>query len=177
MESGPNDSTRVRRLTGIFRRARVEIFIVVYVRFWLQLSEFSSNLTGHHETKQQNGYGAVDQNIQTFMSNLGYLWLTRTSWIDSAPSEPSNSSQFWHTCTTVAREHVIKGGKSRASNSRRLWEGIISLLLVSRTKTRVLRTRVDLCYHCGPCPACVGKVFSHLLIQSSFSRTSERIYG
>jgi hypothetical protein len=73
LKSGPNDSTRVRRLTGIFRRACVEIFIVVYVRFWLQLSEFSSNLTGHHETKLQNGYGAVDQNIQTFMSNLGYL--------------------------------------------------------------------------------------------------------
>jgi hypothetical protein len=51
LENGPNDSTRVRRLTCILRRARVEIFIVVYVGFWLQLSEFSSNLTGHHETK------------------------------------------------------------------------------------------------------------------------------
>ena len=73
LESGPNDSTQVRPLTGIFRRARVEIFIVVYVSFWLQLSEFSSDLTGHHETKLQNGYGAVDKSIQTFMSNLGYL--------------------------------------------------------------------------------------------------------
>ena len=73
LESGPNDLTRVRRLTGVLRRARVKIFILAYGSFWLQLSEFSSNLTGHHETKLQNGYGAVDQNIQTFMSNLGYL--------------------------------------------------------------------------------------------------------
>ena len=51
LESGPNDSTRVRRLTGILRRARVKIFILAYGSFWFQLSEFSSNLTGHHETK------------------------------------------------------------------------------------------------------------------------------
>ena len=102
LESGPNDSTRVRRLTGVLRRARVKIFILAYGSFWFQLSEFSSNLTGHHETKLQNGYGAVDQNIQTFMANLGYLWLTRRSWIDSAHSEPSNSSQFGHTCANVA---------------------------------------------------------------------------
>ena len=51
MESAPNDSTRVRRLTGIFRRARVKIFILAYGNFWFQLSDFSSNLTGHHETK------------------------------------------------------------------------------------------------------------------------------
>ena len=102
LESGPNDSTRVRRLTGVLRRARVKIFILAYGSFWFQLSEFSSNLTGHHETKLQNGYGAVDQNIQTFISNLGYLWLTRTSWIDSAPSEQSNSNQFGRTCANVA---------------------------------------------------------------------------
>jgi hypothetical protein len=51
MESGPNDSTRVRRLTGILRRARVKIFILAYGSFWFQLSGFSSNLTRHHETK------------------------------------------------------------------------------------------------------------------------------
>ena len=51
LESGPNDSTRVRRLTGVLRRARVEIFILAYVSFWFQLSGFSSNLTGHYETK------------------------------------------------------------------------------------------------------------------------------
>jgi hypothetical protein len=51
MESDPNDSTRVRRLTGILRRARAKIFILAYGSFWSQLSEFSSNLTGHHETK------------------------------------------------------------------------------------------------------------------------------
>jgi hypothetical protein len=51
LESGQNDSTRVRRLTGILRRARVKIFILAYGSFWFQLSGFSSNLTGHHETK------------------------------------------------------------------------------------------------------------------------------
>ena len=51
LESGPNDSTRVRRLTGILRRARVKIFILAYGSFWFQLSEFSSNLTGHRGTK------------------------------------------------------------------------------------------------------------------------------
>ena len=51
LESGPNDSTRVCRLTGILRRARVKIFILAYRSFWFQLSGFSSNLTGHHETK------------------------------------------------------------------------------------------------------------------------------
>ena len=51
MESGPNDSTRVRRLTGVLRRARIEIFILANVSFWLQLSELSSNLTGYYETK------------------------------------------------------------------------------------------------------------------------------
>jgi hypothetical protein len=51
LESRPNDSTRVRRLAGLLRRARLKIFILAYGSFWLQLSEFSSNLTGHRETK------------------------------------------------------------------------------------------------------------------------------
>ena len=58
LESGPNDSTRVRRLTGILRRARVEIFFDWAPRI---------------QNCEKNGYGAVNQNIQTFMSNLGYL--------------------------------------------------------------------------------------------------------
>jgi hypothetical protein len=52
LESGQNDSTRVRQLTGILRRARVNIFILAYYgSFWFQLSGFSTNLIGHHETK------------------------------------------------------------------------------------------------------------------------------
>jgi hypothetical protein len=51
LDRGPNDSTRVCRLTGILRRARVKIFILAYGSFWFQVSGFSSNLTGHHETK------------------------------------------------------------------------------------------------------------------------------
>jgi hypothetical protein len=37
LESGPNDATRVRRLTGMLRRARVNIFILAY------LGAFGSN--------------------------------------------------------------------------------------------------------------------------------------
>jgi hypothetical protein len=51
LESGPNDSCRVRRLTSILRRARLKIFILAYGSFWLQLFGFSSNWTGHHEIK------------------------------------------------------------------------------------------------------------------------------
>ena len=51
LESGPNESDRVRLLTGILRRARVKIFILAYWSFWFQLSGFSRKLTGHHETK------------------------------------------------------------------------------------------------------------------------------
>ena len=82
-KSAPNDSARIRRLTGIFRSARVKIFIllVAYRSFWLQLSWFSSNLTGHHETKTAKPIWGCRSNIQTFISNLGYLWLTRTSLI------------------------------------------------------------------------------------------------
>ena len=55
LESGANDSTRVRRLTDtallLLRRARVKMFILAYVSFWLQLSGFSTTLTRRHETK------------------------------------------------------------------------------------------------------------------------------
>jgi hypothetical protein len=62
-------------------------------------------------------------------------------------------------------EHVIKGGKERASNFRRLWGGVVSFLSVSRTKTRVLRTRFDLCYHFGQFPASVGKNVKHISVK------------
>ena len=123
-------------------------------------------------------YGAAHQNIQTFISNLGYLWLTKTSWIDPEPSEPSNSSQSGHTGANVAsvcpNEHVMKGEHGRASNFRQLWEGIVSLLFVSRTKTRLLWTRVDLCYHCGPFPACVG-IWSYFNTNLIFSNMWQHI--
>jgi hypothetical protein len=51
MESCPNGSTGVRRLTCILRRGRVRIFILTYASFWFQLPGFSSNLTRYHETK------------------------------------------------------------------------------------------------------------------------------
>ena len=97
-----NDSARVRRLTGILRRARVKIFILAYVSIRFQLSGFRAIWVGTTKPKLHNRYKAADQNIQTSISNPGKLWLTRTSWIDSAPSEPSNSSQSGHTRENVA---------------------------------------------------------------------------
>ena len=70
--------------------------------FGSNFPNFRAIWLGTTKPQLQNRYGAADQNIQTFISNLGYLWLTTTSWIDSAPSEPSNSSQSGHTCTNVA---------------------------------------------------------------------------
>ena len=168
LESGPNDSTRVRRLTCILRRARVEIFIVVYVGFWLQLSEFSSNLTGHHETKTAKPIWSCRSKYSNFyfkprlhMTNEDVLNRFRTFRAVKLQPVLSYRCERRHFRSD---EHVIKGGKSRASNSRRLWGGVVSFLFVSRTKTRVLRTREDLCYHCGPFPAGVGIVFDHLLV-------------
>ena len=66
LESGPNDSTRVRRLTGILRRARVKIFVLSYGSFWLQLSGFSSNLIGHHETKTEKPIWSCRSKYSTF---------------------------------------------------------------------------------------------------------------
>ena len=77
-------------------------------------------------------------------------------------------SYRYERCLISQIEHVKKGGHGKAYNFRQLWEGIFSLLFVSRTKTRVLRTRVDLCYHCGPFPAYVGEVFEHIIVQTLY---------
>jgi hypothetical protein len=71
-------------------------------------------------------------------------------------------SYRYERCLISQNEHLEKGEHGQASNFLQLWEGIFSLLFVSMTKIRVLRTRVDLCYHCGPFPAYVRKVFKHL---------------
>ena len=77
MESGPNGSTRVRRLTAILRRARVKIFILAFGSFWFQLSGFSSNVTGHHETKNAKPiWSCRSKNIQAFISNLIRIHMT-----------------------------------------------------------------------------------------------------
>jgi hypothetical protein len=73
LEIGPNDSTRVRPLKGLLGRARVKIFIVAYDRFWSQLSGFSSNLTGHHETKTSKRIWSRRKKYSTFISNLARL--------------------------------------------------------------------------------------------------------
>ena len=168
LESGPNDSTRVRRLTGILRRARVKIFILAYGSFWFQLSEFSSNLTGHHETKTAKPIWSCRSKYSNFyvkprlpMTNEDALNRFRTFRAVKLQPVLSYRCERRHFRSD---EHVIKGGKERASNFRRLWGWVVAFLFVSMTNTRVLRTREDLCYHCGPFPACVGIVFNHLLV-------------
>ena len=86
LESGPNDSTRVCRLTSVLRRARVKIFILAYGNFCFQLSGFSSNLTaGHHETKTAKPIWSCRSKYSNFyfkprlpMTNEGVLNRFRT---------------------------------------------------------------------------------------------------
>ena len=125
LESGPNDSTRVRRLTGILRRARVIIFILVYGSFWFQLSEFSSNLTGHHEIKTAKQIWSCRSKYSNFyfkprlpMTNEDVLNRFRTFRV--VKLQPVWSYRYKRRLTRPD-EHVIKGGKGRASNFRRLW--------------------------------------------------------
>ena len=84
-------------------------------------------------------------------------------------------SYRYERCLISQNEHFMKEGHVQASNFRQLWEGIFPLLFVSRTKTRVLRTRVDLYYYCGPFPACVGELFQYLWVQTLFLKTFEDI--
>ena len=67
-ESGPNDSTRVRRHTGIIRRTRVKIFIQLMGAFGSNFPNFRAIWLGTTEPKLQNVYEAADQNIRTFTS-------------------------------------------------------------------------------------------------------------
>jgi hypothetical protein len=151
--------------------------------FGSNFADFRAIWLGTTEPKPQNRYGAADQNIQTFIANLGYLWLRRTSWIDSAPFEPSNSSQSGHTGTNVAsfpRTNIYKKEETgELSIFGNFGRGYLSSFTSVRLqdKTRVLRTRVDLCYHCRPFPACLGGVFNHLSVRTSFLRTYLKIYG
>ena len=62
--------------------------------FGSNFPDFRAIWLGTTKPKLQNLYEATNQNIRTFTSTKGYLWLTGTSWIDSAPSEPSNSNMF-----------------------------------------------------------------------------------
>ena len=141
--------------------------------FGCNFSDFRAIWLGTTKPKLQNRYGAVVQNIQTFISNLGYLWLTRTS--ESIPHLPSSQTPAGLVIQVRTSPH-FPGRTYWAFNFRQLWEGIVSLLFVSRAKTQVLRTRVDLCYHYGPFPAVVGKLFKPLLVQTLFFGTFEEIY-
>jgi hypothetical protein len=62
--------------------------------FGSNFPDFRAIWLGTTKPKLQNLYEAADHNIRTFTSIEGYLWLTGTSRIDSAPSEPPNSNMF-----------------------------------------------------------------------------------
>ena len=143
--------------------------------FWFQLSGFSSNLTRHHETKTAKPIWSSRSKYSNFyfkprlpMTNEDFL--NRFHTFRAVKLQPVWSYRC-ERCLISRNEHFMKEGHVQASNFRWVWEGIFLLLFVSSTKTRLLRTRVDLCYHCGPFPACVGDVFKHLWVQKLFLRT------
>ena len=122
LESGPNDWTRVRRLTGVLRRARVEIFILAYVSFWFQLSGFSSNLTGHYETKTAQPIWSCRSKYSNFylkrrlpMTNEGVLNRFRT--FRAVKLQPLWSYRY-ERCLISQNEHFMKEGHVQASNFR-----------------------------------------------------------
>jgi hypothetical protein len=97
------------------------------VSFWSQLSEFSSNLTGHHETKTAKRIWSCKSKYSNFyvkprlpMTNEDVLDRFRT--FRAVKLQPVLSYRYERRHFR-SDEHVIKGGKSRASNSRRLWGG------------------------------------------------------
>jgi hypothetical protein len=112
LESGPNDSTRVRRLTGILRRALVKIFILAYGSFWVQLSGFSSNLTAWAPRNQNcKTMCKTDMELQIKNARRG-----RPESIPNLPSRqtPSNLVMELRTSPHFPERTYIKRGK-RAS--------------------------------------------------------------
>ena len=149
--------------------------------FWFQFSGFSSNLTRHHETKTAKPIWSSRSKYSNFyfkprlpMTNEDFL--NRFHTFRAVKLQPVWSYRC-ERCLISRNEHFMKEGHVQASNFRWVWEGIFLLLFVSSTKTRLLRTRVDLCYYCGPFPAYVGEVFKHVCVQTLFLRTFEDMYG
>ena len=167
MESGPNYSTRVRRITGILRRARVKIFIVAYGSFWFGFSGFSSNLSGHHETKIAKRIWSSRSKYSNFyvehrlpMTDEGVLNRFRT--FRAVKLQPIWSYRY-------ERRLIFRRKRASFQFSETLGRDSFTFVRL-HDKTHVLRTRVDLCYHRNPFPKCVGEVFNHLSVQTSFLR-------
>jgi hypothetical protein len=122
LERGSNDSTRVRRLTNILRRARVKIFILAYGSFWSQLSGFSSHLTGHHETKTVKRMWGGRSKYSNFyfktwlpMTNEGVMDRFRTFRAVKLQSIWS----YWYERRLISQnEHLKKRGHDQPSNFR-----------------------------------------------------------
>jgi hypothetical protein len=147
MESAPNDSTWVRRLTVILRRARVEIFIVAYGSFWLKLSGFLSNLTGHHETKIAKPIWSCRSKYSNFyikprlpMTKEGALDRFCTFRVLQTPANLVILVQV-RTSPHFQERTFIKRRKRASSQFSAAFGGIFPLLFVSITKTRVLYVR------------------------------------
>jgi hypothetical protein len=148
----------------IFLSDRFKIFILAYGCFCWKLAGFSSNLFDW-APRNQNCKPYIE--LQLKYSNFHWktcIRMTDENFLDRFRTFRAVKLQpVWsyrhERCLISPKRTSHKMRKSASFKFRQLWEGIFSLLFVSRTKTRVLRTRVDLCYHRGPFPACVGKVY------------------
>jgi hypothetical protein len=148
LESGPNDSTWVRRLTDILRRARVKIFILAYESFWFQLSRFSSYLNGHHRTKTAKPTRSCRKKYPNFYFKSS-LQRARSYRYERCLISPER------TChkigkTTSFKFSVALGGDSFTS------------VRVQDENSGATDSGWPLRPNCGPFPACVGQVFKHI---------------
>jgi hypothetical protein len=124
------------------------VFILAYGSFWFQLSGFSSNLTGHHETKTAKPVWSYRSKYSNFYFK-SRLPMTngRPEPIPPLPSSQTPASPVIQVRTlSHFRERKFENrGHWQACNFRQLWDGIFLLPFVSRTKTQVHKRYV--CEH------------------------------
>jgi hypothetical protein len=87
----------------------------IYPSLWELLVptfRFSSNLTGHHETKTAKPVWRCRSKYSIFILNLGYLWLTRVSWLPHLPSR-------WTPATLVIQVRTLPHSPKRTFIKRR----------------------------------------------------------
>ena len=96
LESCPNDSTRVRRLTSILRRARVKIFILAYGGFWFAeymnpgcIEKSNTNNSPAPTDLNQNPKGKKNLSL-TMQLKIGSRGTIQNSILDS-----TTRAEFW----------------------------------------------------------------------------------
>jgi hypothetical protein len=166
LESGPNDSTRVRRFKGILRRARVKIFIVAYMgAFGSHFPEFRAIWLSTTKPKLQNHEPICSPRSKYsnfYFKPLEATYICMTTWgrresIPHIPSRQTPASLIIQVRTLPhLPERTCKEKRTRSTlqfSQSLCGDSFTIILFVSRTNTRVLLTWGDLCYHCGPSPA------------------------